>query len=138
MHKTDTHAFVNQLLVYTLVMICVSGSVGLGTVWLRYQISVTSNRNKQLETRIAEVERHLAETNTAIETEQGPSMLMRRNTEWHLGLVQTKESQVAHVGEQLRTLDSAEQSSLAATQAGTSRLVQLEVTPVVFRFGKSR
>ena len=36
MKKTDTHAFVNQLLVYTLVMICFSGSIGLGTVWLRH------------------------------------------------------------------------------------------------------
>src|SRR5882757_5975856 len=101
MNRHANHAFVNQLLVYTLVMICFSGSVGLGTVWLRYQISVTANRNKQLETRIAEVERHLAETTTEIETEQGPAVLQRRNTEWHLGLVQTKEAQVSRVNEEV-------------------------------------
>lgn len=138
MNKSGPHAFVNQLLVYSLVMICVSGSVGLGTVWLRYQISVTANRNKLLETRIAEVERHLAETNTAIETEQGPGMLMRRNTEWHLGLVQTKESQISHVSEQMRTLDSAEQLNVRSARTGAANRFGLDLTPVVFRLGRSR
>ena len=57
MNKKDTHAFVNQLLVYTLVMICFSGSIGLGTVWLRHQISITANNTKRLEQRIVESER---------------------------------------------------------------------------------
>ena len=39
MNKSDTHAFVNQLLVYTLVMICFTGSVGLSTVWFRITYS---------------------------------------------------------------------------------------------------
>jgi hypothetical protein len=138
MQKSDTHAFVNQLLVYTLVMICVSGSVGLGTVWLRYQISVTANRNKQLETRISEVERHLAETNNAIETEQGPSMLMRRNTEWRLGLVQTRESQVIHVSEPLRASAYPEASALAAAKSEVGGLTRFDVAPVLFRLGKNR
>jgi len=49
MKKTGNHAFVNQLLIYTLVMIGFSGSVGMGAVWLRHQISVTANRTKQIE-----------------------------------------------------------------------------------------
>ncbi len=126
MNKQATHAFVNQLLVYTLVMICFSGSVGLGTVWLRYQISVTANRNKLLETRIAEVERHLAETNTEIETEQGPAMLQRRNTEWHLGLVQTKEMQVAHVNEEVDIRLAAKRTQEIYSDVG--------VTPAAFHF----
>ena len=32
MNTSDNHAFVNQLLVYTLVMICLSGSIGLQPV----------------------------------------------------------------------------------------------------------
>jgi hypothetical protein len=129
MNKQSTHAFVNQLLVYTLVMICFSGSVGLGTVWLRYQISVTANRNKLLETRIAEVERHLAETTTEIETEQGPAMLQRRNTEWHLGLVQTQEAQVAHVNEEVDIRLAAKRNQGLFSDVG--------VTPVVFHLGAS-
>ncbi|MES1166714.1 MAG: hypothetical protein ABUL68_01800 [Pseudomonadota bacterium] len=94
-----SHAFVNHLLVYTLVMICFSGSVGLGTVWLRHQISLTANRNKTIKARIADAERRLAETKAAVETEQGPDKLKQRNVEWRLGLVVPKEPQVMRVGQ---------------------------------------
>ena len=80
MKKNNSQAFVNQLLVYTLVMICFSGSIGLGTVWLRHQISLTANNTKQLEQRIAESERHLAELNTQITAEQSIDVLARRNS----------------------------------------------------------
>jgi hypothetical protein len=86
MIKTDRHAFVSQLLVYTLVMISFTGSIGLGTVWMRNQIAQTANSIRTLETRTAEVERHLAETTTLIAAEQSPDELIRRNAEWHLGL----------------------------------------------------
>ena len=87
MNTTDRHAFVSQLLVYALVMISFTGSIGLGTVWLRNQIAQTANSIKTLETRTAEVERHLAETTTLIAAEQSPDVLIRRNAEWRLGLV---------------------------------------------------
>ncbi len=87
MNKTDHHAFVSQLLVYALVMISFTGSIGLGTVWLRNQIAQTANSIKVLETRTAEAERHLAETTTLIAAEQSPDILIRRNDEWHLGLI---------------------------------------------------
>jgi hypothetical protein len=99
MNKNHTHAFVNQLLVYTLVMICFSGSVGLGTVWLRHQISLTANHSKMIKARIADVERHLAETTAEVETEQGPDKLKQRNTEWRLGLVAPSEPQVNRVSQ---------------------------------------
>jgi hypothetical protein len=86
MNKTDSHAFVNQLLVYTLVMICFTGSIGLGTVWLRNQLAQTANNIKFLDARTAEVERHLSETTTLIASEQSPDELIRRNAQWHLGL----------------------------------------------------
>lgn len=97
MKTSSTHAFVNQLLVYILAMICTSGSVGLGTVWLRYQISATANRVKQTDQRIAECERRLAETITSIETEQSPDVLRRRNEELKLGLTVPSEGQVQRV-----------------------------------------
>ena len=97
MNKSDTHAFVNQLLVYTLVMICFSGSVGLGTVWLRQQIAQTANNVKQLESRTAEMERHLSGTNMAIAAEESPDVLVKRNAEWKLGLVQANNSQVVRI-----------------------------------------
>ena len=133
MNKTDTHAFVNQLLVYTLVMICFSGSVGLGTVWLRHQISLTANRSKMIEARIADVERNWAEKKAAVETAQGPDMLKQRNTEWHLGLVAPKEPQVNRVSlDPGRLLAGKNQRETFAGLAG------VELKPVRFRLPGDR
>ncbi|MCR6656310.1 MAG: hypothetical protein NVV63_10945 [Opitutus sp.] len=97
MNTSTSHAFVNQMVVYTLVMIFFSGSVGLGTVWMRHQISITANTNKVLDARIAELDRRIAETTTAVESERDPQTLLRRNTEWNLGLVAPRQEQVVHV-----------------------------------------
>lgn len=126
MNKTDTNAFVNQLLVYTLVMICFSGSIGLGTVWLRHQISVTANNTKQMEQRIAATERRMAELNTQITEEQTITVLNRRNADWHLGLVQPREPQVVRVNE------SAERRLAARNNAEIFASEAASVTPVRF------
>ena len=98
--KTSTnHGFVNQFVAYTLVMITLGGSVGLSAVWMRHQISLAANASKRLDARIAEVERHLAETTTAVETERDPNVLLRRNAAWHLGLVPPDQAQIVHVNE---------------------------------------
>jgi len=107
----SAHAFVNQLLIGTLVMICFSGSLGLGTVWLRQQISLEANRNKQLEAQLAEVNRHLDETTAAIAAEQSPDALLRRDAAWHLGLVPPREPQV------MRVADDVEQRLTAKNRA---------------------
>ena len=85
--RTTNHAFVNQFVIYTLLTICFTGSIGLGTVWMRHQISITANANKVLEARLAELKRHLAETNTAIEIQQSPAVLRQRNASMNLGLI---------------------------------------------------
>ena len=130
MKKNNSQAFVNQLLVYTLVMICFSGSIGLGTVWLRHQISLTANNTKQLEQRIVESERHLAELNTQITAEQSIDVLARRNSEWKLGLVLPKEPQVVRVSEsperRLAARNTVEVFAPEAVGSGT-------VSPVRFR-----
>ena len=97
--KNNSQAFINQLLVCLLVTFCFSGSIGLGTVWMRHQISLTANANKALEGSIAEVERHLAETATFIETEQSNDVLRRRNAEFRLGMVQPQETQLVRIVE---------------------------------------
>ena len=72
MQKKDTHAFVNQLLVYTLVMFLFSGSIGLGTVWMRHQISLTANAAKVLDGKVTGMERLINETHAAIERQWFP------------------------------------------------------------------
>jgi hypothetical protein len=99
MKTTDTHAFVNQFLVWLLVTFSFSGSIGLGLVWMRHQISATANANRKLEARLADVQRQIDETKTKIEGEQSSDILRRRNTEWHLGLAPRAETQVLHVTE---------------------------------------
>ena len=97
MNRTSNHAFVNQLLVYTLVMICFTGTIGLGTVWMRHQISLTANAAKVIDARIAELDRRLNETKAVMEAEQDPAILKRRNAEWHLGLVAPSQTQIVRV-----------------------------------------
>lgn len=99
MKASTSHGFINQLLVYTLVMICFSGSIGLGTVWMRHQISLTANTTKQLDARLTAVERHLSEATAAAEAERDTSVLLRRNAEWKLGLILPNQAQVVHVTE---------------------------------------
>jgi hypothetical protein len=97
--KTGAGAFVNQFMVYALVAICSSASIGLGTVWMRHQISLVANENKDLETAIAKVEHQIEETDAAIAAEQDPAVLNRKNTEWRLGLVPPGETRVRRVTE---------------------------------------
>jgi hypothetical protein len=97
--KAGSQAFVNQFMVYVLVAISCSASVGLGTVWMRHQISIVANANKALEASIADVERRIEETDAAIAAEQDPAVLNRRNADWRLGLVPPDETQVRRITE---------------------------------------
>ena len=119
--RPTNHAFVSPFVICTLVAICFTGSIGLGTVWMRHQISLVANANKQLETRLAELKRHLAETTTAIETEQSPAVLMQRNLGMNLGLVPS-------------TVVSAAESAAQRLAGKASRtLLNDRAVPVSFR-----
>jgi hypothetical protein len=92
--KAGSHAFVNQFMVIALVAICGSSTIGLGTVWMRHQISIAANENKVLESAIAECDRQIEEAGAAISSEQDPAVLNGRNTQWQLGLVAPAETQL--------------------------------------------
>lgn len=98
MKKTETRAFANHLLIYSLVVIGFSGSIGMGTVWMRHQISLTANATKNLEARISEVERHFEEKKMEVEAAQSPAMLEYLNKQWRLGLQLPSPQQVQRVG----------------------------------------
>ncbi|MFT3867447.1 MAG: hypothetical protein QM715_03005 [Nibricoccus sp.] len=129
MHKNDRNAFVNQLLVYTLVMICFTGSIGLGTVWLRNQMAQTANSIKSYEYRTAEVERRLAETTAMIGVEQSTETLLRRNEEWRLGLASPDyRTQIVRISEN-------PEERLAARRNREIFNPQTTVQPVTFALG---
>lgn len=97
--RTGSQAFVNQFMVYALVAIFGGASIGLGTVWMRHQISMVANTNKVLEATIAGLERRIEEADAAIASEQDPDVLIRKNDFWKLGLVAPAETQVRRVAE---------------------------------------
>ncbi|MBI5688506.1 MAG: hypothetical protein HZC55_00305 [Verrucomicrobia bacterium] len=97
--KKDSSAFANQLLVGLIVAICFGGSIGLGTVWMRHQISVTAKDNRDLAAQIARLERLIDEKKTIIETEQAPDKLRTLNVTLGLGLVPMTQIPVEHVTE---------------------------------------
>lgn len=97
--KKNSQAFVNQLLVCLLVAMTVGGSVGLGTVWMRHQISVTAKRNYALLAEINEVNRRSDDIEALIRSEQRPELLRQMNSQFRLGLVPMNEVQVTHVVE---------------------------------------
>jgi hypothetical protein len=102
--KFGSKAFVNQFMVVALVAICGCSTIGLGTVWMRHQISVAANANKALEASISEIERRIEEADAAISAEQDPAVLARRNTEWQLGLIPPAETQLRRVTQDSVTL----------------------------------
>ena len=98
-NKGGSLGFVHQVMVYALVAISCSASIGLGTVWMRHQISLTANINKVLEAQVADLERRIEETDAAIASEQDPGTLNRRNIDWRLGLVPPNETQIRRITE---------------------------------------
>jgi hypothetical protein len=99
MPRNSNSAFVNQMLVGTLFAIGACGSVGLGMVGMRHQISIMANENKAIEARAADVERRCMETAAAIAAEQDPAILTQRNDAWHLGLSFPSPDRVQRVAE---------------------------------------
>ena len=123
--KTATaNAFINQLLVYTLVMLVFTGSIGFGTVWLRHEISLAANRNKLLQADLADVQRQIDQFTAEIAAAKNPDTLIRLNSEMRLGLVPPREEQSEHVA-----VDVGQRLAAKRTQD----LFVAQVQPVVFR-----
>ena len=128
MNQSAANAFINQLLVYTLVMLVFTGSIGFGTVWMRHEISLAANRNKNLQAHLAEVQRHLDQLTAEIAAAQNPDTLIRLNSEMRLGLVPPRQEQSEHV--------AVDAEQWLVEQGGG--LFIAEVKPVDFRRGGTR
>ncbi len=99
MRPPPAHAFVGQLITLTLLLLIFSGSLGLGAVWVRQEISGSANRSRGIETKIADVERRLDEVNADVAAALNPGELLRQNQAMMLGLSSPRELQIQHVGE---------------------------------------
>jgi hypothetical protein len=97
--QNNSQAFVNQLLVCLLVTMTFGGTLGLATVWVRHQISVTAKANRALLAEISEVNRKSDDIEAKIRSEQRPELLRQLNLEFRLGLAPMNEVPVVHVTE---------------------------------------
>ena len=99
MRQNDNHAFVNQLLVCLLVSFGFGGSIGLGTVWMRHQITVIAKSNRAMQASIAEVKRRHDAKAAEVEVAQGYEALTAFNAAKHLGLEPVTDAQIVRVTE---------------------------------------
>lgn len=126
--KKNSQAFVNQLLVCLLVTMTFGGTIGLGTVWMRHQISVTAKANRVLLAEINDVNRRSDALEAEIRGEQRPELLRELNLHFQLGLVPMNEVPVVHVTENV-TQRMVERANLWSFPPAETR----ESQPVTFR-----
>ena len=99
MKPPPAHAHVNRLIALTLLLLVFSGSLGLGAVWVRQEISQTANRSRALVAKINDVERRLDEVSAEIAAAVNPDSLLRQNEAMRLSLATPLEPQVVRVAE---------------------------------------
>jgi hypothetical protein len=128
MKTLGTHAFVNQVLVGLIVTIGFGGTVGLGTVWMRHQISVVADNNASLQKQIVETERRIADTNALVEEAMRSDVLRQQNESMHLGLVVLNPAQVNRVSEDpvLRLVALANRRA-SERDVGSIGMIQLNI-----------
>ena len=94
MRPPPANSLVNRLIALTLLLLVFAGSLGLGAVWFRQEISQAANRSRSLAGRIADVERRLDEVNAEVAAAVNPDTLLRQNEVMRLGLAAPREIQV--------------------------------------------
>lgn len=97
--KNSSRAFVNPFVVCLVVCIGFGTTIGIGTVWMRHQISLLAKSHRDLVAETARVERLVREKTTLIESEQTPEKLRALNAAMQLGLVPMNEVPVLHVAD---------------------------------------
>ena len=99
MRPPPAHSLVNRLIALTLLLLVFAGSLGLGAVWFRQEISQIANRSRSLEGKLADIERRLDEVNAEVATAVNPKALLEQNEAMRLSLAAPREIQVVRVAE---------------------------------------
>ena len=94
MKLSAPHAFANPFLVGLLVTLGFGGSVGVGTVWMRHQVSVLADTNRDLEQQYRDVEREVADVSAQVESQLSPDILRAEDASMKLGLVEMTQAQI--------------------------------------------
>ena len=99
MKPPPSNTLVNRAILLTLGLLLFTGSLGLGAVWMRQEISQAANESRAIHVQIADVERRLDEVNALVAAAVNPDALLKKNQSMNLGLVTPREIQVQRVGE---------------------------------------
>jgi hypothetical protein len=99
MKPPPASALVSRVMFLTVALLVLSGSLGLGAVWMRQGISQSANESRALQVQIEEVERRLDEVNARVAAAVNPDALLRQNQSMNLALAAPRELQVVRVGE---------------------------------------
>ncbi len=99
MKPPPASALVNRLILLTLCALVFGGSLGLGAVWMRQEISQTANASRALHVKLEDIERRLDEVNAQVAAAVNPDALLRQNQAMRLALAAPREPQVVRVGE---------------------------------------
>jgi outer membrane murein-binding lipoprotein Lpp len=99
MKPPPASTLVNRIILFLLALLVFSGSLGLGAVWMRQEISQAANQSRALHVKIEDIERRLDEVNAQVAAAVNPDTLLRQNETMRLALVAPRETQVVRVGE---------------------------------------
>jgi hypothetical protein len=99
MKPPPAHTLVNRIILLMLTLLVFSGTLGLGAVWMRQEISQAANQSRALHVKIADVERRLDEVHAQVAAAVNPDTLLRQNQTMRLALAAPRETQVVRVGE---------------------------------------
>ncbi|MES2697878.1 MAG: hypothetical protein V4773_30735 [Verrucomicrobiota bacterium] len=85
--KKNSQAFADPFVALLILSVSLMGSVGIGMVWMRHQISTTANRSQALVVQRTEIERLITEKSAEVASAQRPDLLRNLNEQHRLALV---------------------------------------------------
>lgn len=134
MKPPPAHTIVNRIILLTLCCLMLTGSLGLGAVWVRQEISQAANHSRVLEDRLEDVERRLDEVNAQVAAAVNPDTLRDRNRVMHLALALPKEVQVVRVAENVELRLATRRNLERFDTSFTNVSLELTARPQAFPF----
>ncbi len=89
----------NQIILHSVVMLALVGGLGLITVWLRHQTSITANHLQSIEQKIVEERRVHAQLDVELAVAMSTDKLLELNREHGLNLQEPAFTKIVHVEE---------------------------------------
>jgi hypothetical protein len=132
MRPPPANTLVNRVIFLTLFLLVFSGSLGLGAVWMRQEISQAANESRVLHARLVDIERRLDEVNAQVASAVNPDALLRQNRTMRLALAAPREIQVVRIGESPEIRLAAKRNREVFSIAPAS--LDLPAQPPVFQF----